>query len=251
MPPKIISIHTKPQNDQTAILTVENLHVHMAQRCILHGIDLRIEPGAMTAIMGRNGTGKTSLLKTIMGLLPKSAGRVTVARTERRFRIGYMPQISEFDREFPMTVYNLVKMGALRQPFQLWVGREKRAQVLNALEQVGLSDYRHYYIQDLSVGQLKRALFARLIVQDAGLMLLDEPFAGMDEESVENLMQLLLRWKKQGKTTMVVLHDTQLAQRYFDHTLLLDQNGHVYGPTAKILNNSAALAKAVNPVFQS
>jgi zinc/manganese transport system ATP-binding protein len=194
-------------------------------------------PGSMTAIVGPNGAGKSTLIKGIMGVLRPMDGSVRVEGAARR-DLAWLPQAADLDRGFPITVYELVAMGAWRRvgAWRRFAGGE-RERVQQALAAVGLSGAGHLIAGTLSGGQLQRALFARLLLQDAGVLLLDEPFAAVDTHTIEDLMGLLCDCHAQGRTVIAVLHDMELVRAYFPRTLLLSGRQVAWGDTAAVLTD--------------
>ncbi|OZI32011.1 hypothetical protein CAL29_29680 [Bordetella genomosp. 10] len=192
-------------------------------------------PGSMTAIVGPNGAGKSTLVKGIMGVLRPLAGKVRVDGAGRR-ELAWLPQAADLDRSFPITVRELVAMGAWRRvgPWRRF-GRDERDRVEQALAAVGLADLGDRIAGTLSGGQLQRALFARLMLQDAGVLLLDEPFAAVDSHTTEDLMALLTDCHAQGRTVIAVLHDMDLVRAHFPRTLLLAGRSVAWGDTAAVL----------------
>jgi zinc/manganese transport system ATP-binding protein len=153
-------------------------------------------------------------------------------------KFGYLPQITDFDRDFPITVEQTIAMGAMGKKTG-----DIRLKIAAALRDVGLDHIQKRLIGDLSAGQLKRVLFARLIVQDADIICLDEPFAEIDEQSTAMLMRHLLTWKQSGKTIMVVLHNLEMAKQYFDHAIILSsEHGHKCGTTLSLLPEIIAMS---------
>ncbi|MCA1178970.1 MULTISPECIES: metal ABC transporter ATP-binding protein [unclassified Pantoea] len=177
--------------------------------------------GSMTALIGANGTGKSTLLKTIAGLLPPIAG--TCELKISRKALGWLPQRSELETRFPLTVYELVAMGCW--PRCGWFGginRAMRQEIDAALDAVQMRDFADAQPSMLSGGQLQRVLFARLMLQQSKVWLLDEPFNGIDTQTVTLLMSILEQQQQAGTTLLVVLHDRPLVARYFKDVLSLD-----------------------------
>jgi len=177
--------------------------------------------GSMTALIGANGTGKSTLLKTIAGLLPPIAG--TCELKISRKALGWLPQRSELETRFPLTVYELVAMGCW--PRCGWFGginRVMRQEIDAALDAVQMRDFADAQPSMLSGGQLQRVLFARLMLQQSKVWLLDEPFNGIDTQTVTLLMSILEQQQQAGTTLLVVLHDRPLVARYFKDVLSLD-----------------------------
>jgi len=230
------------------MVTVENLTVSYRQHPALHHISGRFVDGSLTAVIGPNGSGKSTLLKSIMGLLRPAGGRVHV--NTPRARIAYMPQLTEIDRIFPMSVQDCVQLGCWSAT-GAWgrVTPALRQRVANAITEVGLTGFEQRSVGSLSSGQLQRVLFARLMVQDADLILLDEPFNAMDSRTTEALLTLVHRWHTEGRTVVAVLHDDEQVRAHFDQTLLLARELVAWGPTVQVLTaahlqRARALAEA-------
>lgn len=190
----------------------------------LHGV---VRRGSLTAVVGANGSGKSTLMKGIAGLLEPLAGSCRVAEG---MRLAYLPQQSELDRSFPARVVDLVSLGLW--PRRGLLGRhraEDRQSVLEALSAVGLGGFEKRPIDTLSGGQLQRALFARVLVQDADLILLDEPFNAVDSRTVADLIALIKRWHGEGRTVLVVVHDLDLVREHFPDALLLARRPVAWG----------------------
>lgn len=194
-----------------------------------------IAAGSLLAMIGPNGAGKSTLLKGIIGELAPLTGTLRLDGLKRT-EIGYLPQRNDFDASFPISVFDVVALGLWRRigPFGR-IGKEERAKVLAALEQVGLQSCANRLIGTLSGGQLQRALFARLLLQDAQLILLDEPFRAIDTETVESLMRLVMRWHEEGRTVVAALHDVARVRAHFPQTVILARHVVAWGPTVKVL----------------
>ena len=201
----------------------------------VHHLSGRFEPGSLTAVLGPNGSGKSTLLKGISGVL-KPLGGTIMHRNLRLHEIAYLPQIAEIDRSFPASVADLVSLGLWRRrgAFAAMTGADREA-MAGALEAVGLGGFARRQIGTLSGGQLQRAFFARVLLQDAKVILLDEPFAAIDERTVAELVGLLQRWHGEGRTVIAVLHDTALVRQSFPQTLLLAREPVAWGETASVL----------------
>lgn len=202
----------------------------------VHHLDGTVADGALVALVGPNGGGKSTLLKGIVGQLHPLSGRIELAGVERR-RIAYLPQQGELDRGFPITVADLVALGLWHRtgPFGGLGGAERRA-LAEALAAVGLEGFAGRPIGSLSGGQLQRALFARVLLQDAPLILLDEPFTAIDTRTTADLIALVRRWHGEARTVVAVLHDLDLARAHFPETLLLAREPVAWGPTAEVLS---------------
>lgn len=199
----------------------------------IHHLDGIIAPGDLLALVGPNGAGKSTLLKGLVGEIPVLDGRIERGAAEGA--IAYLPQAAEIDRDFPLRVLDLVAMGLWRR-LGAWrsLGRG-RGTCEAALSAVGLSGFEGRPIGTLSGGQFQRALFARLIVQDAPVILLDEPFTGIDARTVGDLLALIRGWHGQGRTVVAALHDFGQVRATFPSTLLLAREAIAWGPTEAVL----------------
>ncbi|MFP8967747.1 metal ABC transporter ATP-binding protein [Pokkaliibacter sp. CJK22405] len=194
--------------------------------------------GSMTAIVGPNGAGKSTLLKTLMGELKPLAGKVQFTHHSPA-GFGYLPQLSGIDRSFPLSVMDTVLMGAWQHTgIFRGVSRQVRKLADAALAKVGLEGFGQRSISMLSAGQFQRVLFARLLVQDAPVILLDEPFNAIDARTSSMLLGLLREWHHEGRTLIAVLHDYQQVQDHFPETLLLARRVIGWGATADVLTQA-------------
>lgn len=230
------------------MVTLDGLTVSYRRHPALHHISGRFARGSLTAVIGPNGSGKSTLLKSIAGLLSATAGRVAVSVP--RARIAYLPQLAEIDRGFPIDVRDCVLLGCW--PTQgAWGGVQgaQLARVDAALHAVGLEGFERRPLSSLSSGQLQRVLFARMLLQDADLILLDEPFNAMDSKTTSALLALVTQWHQQQRTVIAVLHDDGQVRRHFPQALLLARELVAWGPTAQVvtearLARSRAMAEA-------
>lgn len=185
---------------------------------VLNGV---IAAGSMTAITGPNGCGKSTLLKTLAGFIPPVSG--AFRWQGKRPVIGWLAQRHALEAQFPLTVQDVVSMGCWpRHSLLAGFQRDTRRRIAAALERVGLEAMAPVTIDELSGGQFQRMLFARVLVQQAALVMLDEPFTGVDETTCHVLMALILEMHGEGKTVLAVLHDSERVARHFPRTLRLD-----------------------------
>jgi zinc/manganese transport system ATP-binding protein len=201
----------------------------------VHHVDGTVQRGDLLAVVGPNGAGKSTLLKGIAGTLRPLGGTLSGGAASRD-DVAYLPQASEVDRSFPLPVYDLVAMGLWRRSGLFGaIGRKDRDAILAAIAAVGLAGFEGRTIQSLSGGQLQRVLFARLLLQDAAVILLDEPFTAIDAKTTADLLSLVARWHGEERTVIAVLHDLDLVRRHFPQTLLLAREPVAWGRTADVL----------------
>lgn len=218
-----------------ALIHLDQVSLGWRDRVALKDVSGTFEKGSLTAVVGPNGAGKSTLLKGLVGTLAPLAGRIRLG-FDRVADMAWLPQAGELDRSFPLTVYDLVAMGAWRRT-GWWKGfsQSEHARIHQALAAVGLDDFSRRIIGTLSGGQLQRALFARLMLQDAQLLVLDEPFAAVDSATTEDLLQLLQQWHNEGRTVIAVLHDLDMVRSCFPNTLLLAGQVVAWGQTEQVL----------------
>jgi zinc/manganese transport system ATP-binding protein len=201
----------------------------------VHHLDGAVDTGALIAIVGPNGAGKSTLLKSVIGTLKPLAGAIERNGLDAR-DIAYLPQAPDIDRSFPINVYDMVAMGLWRSKglFGGINGKDHHA-IEAAIATVGLTGFEQRAIGTLSGGQLQRMLFARVIVQDARLIVLDEPFTAIDAKTSADLLDLVLRWHREGRTILAALHDIDLVKANFPEALLLAREPVAWGPTPEVL----------------
>ena len=199
----------------------------------VHHLSGAVETGELLAICGPNGAGKSTLLKAIAGVCAPIGG--TIARGDGA--VAYLPQFADVDVSFPINVLDFVAMGLWKASGLLGgIGRKGRVRIEAAVAAVGLHGFEDRDIGTLSGGQRQRMLFARLIVQDAQIILLDEPFTALDAKTTEDLIAVMTRWHAQGRTVIAVLHDHDLVKLYFPKTLLLAREKIAWGETKMVLH---------------
>lgn len=199
----------------------------------VHGLSGTVDHGDLLAIVGPNGSGKSTLLKGIVGSLTPMAG---ACEHVDGCRIAYLPQQADIDRTFPATVLDLVKLGLW--PKRGLLGRftaSDREAITKALQAVGLEGFEQRTIDTLSGGQLQRALFARVLLQDADLILLDEPFNAIDSKTVDDLIRVIERWHTEKRSVIAVMHDLDLVRDHFPNAMLLSREPIAWGPTEDVL----------------
>jgi zinc/manganese transport system ATP-binding protein len=234
---------TTLQAPDPVAISLHNLTVSYRQHPALHHISGQFMRGSLTAIIGPNGAGKSTLLKCIAGLVPPDGERQRTRTMHDaleihmpRHQLAYLPQRIEIDHNFPLQVRDCVLLGLWGRT-GAW-GRADGAQLARvdaALHAVGLEGFEYRPVGTLSTGQMQRMLFARLIVQDAQLILLDEPFNAVDNKATAALLALMLQWHREGRTVVAVLHDDALVHAHFPDTLLLARKCIAWGATADVL----------------
>ncbi|KMV33788.1 metal ABC transporter ATP-binding protein [Franconibacter pulveris] len=216
------------------MITLNNLVTGYAGKRLTCPLNGAFRPGSPTAIVGVNGCGKSTLLKTLAGFLPPLSGSVSWPGDKKI--IGWLPQQNELDHDFPLTVSDVVAMGAWpNAALTQGLRGETLSRIDAALEQVGLTALRRHTLNRLSGGQFQRMLFARLLVQDAPIMLMDEPFTGIDSQTSDALLEVMATLNARGKTLLVVLHNQQMVHRHFPETLWLHHGHYRWGQTASVL----------------
>jgi manganese/zinc/iron transport system ATP- binding protein len=219
-------------------LQIEDVTVAYHRRPVLWNIDYQAPGRKLIAIIGPNGSGKTTLLKSILDLVPRAAGRVLVfgaPYSEQRHRVGYVPQRTSVDWDFPVSALDVVAMGMYRQIGWLRrVSRKYREAARQALARVDMADFANRQISQLSGGQQQRVFLARALAQNADLYLMDEPFAGVDAATERAIVDILRQLREAGKTVLVVHHDLQTVQDYFDEVVLLNMRLIAAGPTSEV-----------------
>ncbi|MGI4849098.1 MAG: metal ABC transporter ATP-binding protein [Janthinobacterium lividum] len=218
----------------SAAITLDDLTVSYRRHPALHHASGAFVQGSLTAIVGPNGAGKSTLLKSLLGMVRLDTGSVTIAA--QRKRIAYLPQQSDIERSFPITVRDCVLLGHW-QHSGLFAGlsHELVTQADTALRQVGLDGFGARTIAALSAGQFQRVLFARILLQDADLILLDEPFNAIDARTTSALLEIVHHWHAEGRTVIAVLHDHQQVRQHFPQCLLLAREIIAWGDTASVL----------------
>lgn len=227
---------TQP-HPHTNSISVHHVTISYQDRVAVHDVTGVFEPNSLTAIVGPNGGGKSTFIKALNKQITPQKGHVKHPCTST-CDTAYLPQKNSLDFSFPLTCYEVVGMG-------LWpktgggrsFGPQHMALMEEALEKVGLKGMGPRLIGGLSGGQAQRLLFARIILQDASLIILDEPFTAIDTPTCRHLMDLILDWYERGKTIIVALHNLDLVKLYFPQTVLLARSVVAWGPTASVLTD--------------
>jgi zinc/manganese transport system ATP-binding protein len=219
----------------TAQLRFRDLTLGYDRHPAVHHLDGAVASGALMAVVGPNGAGKSTLFKGVVGALKPLAGGIERAGLAPQ-DIGYLPQVAEIDRTFPINVYDMVAMGLWRRAGLFGgIGRIEREQVEAAIAAVGLTGFEDRAIGTLSGGQMQRMLFARLLLQNARVIVLDEPFNAIDSKTAADLLQLVRKWHSEQRTVLAAMHDLDLVRANFPETLLLAREPVAWGATGDVL----------------
>jgi zinc/manganese transport system ATP-binding protein len=219
----------------TALIEFRDVTLGYDRHPAVHHLSGEIAPGALLALVGPNGAGKSTLFRGLIGILKPLAGTISLGGLDAH-HIAYLPQTADIDRSFPITVFDFVGTG-------LWhatglfggIGKAERGRIASALAAVGLTGFENRAIGTLSGGQFQRLLFARVMLQDAQVIVLDEPFNAIDTRTAEDLLALVKRWHDEGRTVITALHDMDLVRAHFPETLLLAREPVAWGATASTL----------------
>ena len=216
-------------------LQFHNLTLGYERHPAVHHLDGAVDAGALVAVVGPNGAGKSTLFKGVVGVLKPLSG--AIERNGRNARdIAYLPQVPDIDRSFPISVYDMVAMGLWRTKGVFGgIGGKDHAKIEAALAAVGLTGFEARTIGTLSGGQMQRMLFARVLVQDARVIVLDEPFTAIDAKTSADLLGLVRRWHSEKRTVLAALHDIELVKANFPETLLLAREPVAWGTTRDVL----------------
>ncbi len=218
-----------------AALKFSNLTLGYDRHPAVHHLDGTVASGALMAVVGPNGAGKSTLFKGIAGLLRPLAG--TIERGGLGVQdIAYLPQAAEIDRSFPINMFDMVAMGLWRHSGLFGsIGRAARRSIEQAIAAVGLTGFEDRAIGTLSGGQMQRMLFARLLLQDARVIVLDEPFNAVDAKTSADLFDLVKRWHGEERTVITAMHDLDFVRVNFPETLLLAREPVAWGKTREVL----------------
>ena len=227
----------------TPTIELTDLAIGYGAEPVFADVSGRFAAGSLTAIIGPNGGGKSTLAKAIVGVLTPLAGTVRFigangeqSATGGRPAVGYLAQQAELDQDFPISVFDTVSLGLLGEVgFYGGLNGTHRARIEAALDQVGLADIAGHDLGTLSGGQFRRVLFARLIAQDAPVLLLDEPFSAIDRQTTSELIGLMAQWHSEGRTVIVVLHNVAMVEAFFPETLIMRGRLVDWGPSERVL----------------
>lgn len=221
---------------EPSAIELQHLWLGWRDRIAVRDITGSFAQGSLTAIVGPNGAGKSTLIKGIAGRLNPLRGQIAM-KTDPTHRLACLPQSAELDLDFPISTFDLVALGSWHR-VGAWRGLDGPGfdAVDEALRLVGLAGFGQRPVDTLSGGQLQRALFARLMLRQAQIIMLDEPFSAVDRATTEDLLALLQAWHAEGRTVIAVLHDLDIVRAHFPQTLLLAGQVVEWGPTEQVLS---------------
>ena len=217
-------------------IQLKDLTVAYDRRPAVHHINVALKVGTLTAITGPNGAGKSTLLKAIAGILPVYEGSITFDAVKRE-QMAYFSQAADLQVDFPINVLQMVTSGFWQSSGGFkGISVLQREKACEAISNIGLRGYENRTLDTLSSGQFQRALFARLIVQDAQLILLDEPFTSLDSSTTEILLAIINKWHKENRTIICVLHDFEQIKAHFNDCLLIAREMIAFGKPHEVLS---------------
>jgi zinc/manganese transport system ATP-binding protein len=218
-----------------AQLIFRNVTLGYDRHPAVHHLTGEIAQGELLALVGPNGAGKSTLFRGIVGILKPLSGSIDRDGLDTR-DIAYLPQSADIDRSFPISVFDFVSTGLWRRTGLFGgLGKSERDRIGQALASVSLSGFENRAIGTLSGGQMQRMLFARVLLQDARMIVLDEPLNAIDTKTAVDLMALVRQWHTEGRTVLAALHDMELVRANFPQTLLLARGAVAWGATEKVL----------------
>jgi zinc/manganese transport system ATP-binding protein len=218
-----------------AQIKFQNVTLGYDRHPAVHHLNGEVASGALVAVIGPNGAGKSTLFRGLAGILKPLSGSIHLGGLDIK-DLAYLPQTADIDRTFPISVYDFVGTGLWRRTgFFGGMGKAARDKIAQALAAVGLNGFENRSIGTLSGGQMQRMLFARVLLQDARLIVLDEPFNAIDAKTSADLLALVKRWHGEGRTVLAALHDMELVRNHFPETLLLARGPVAWGATADVL----------------
>ncbi len=227
----------------TPSIQVENVTVAYSGKVALHGATLQLQPGSICGLVGMNGSGKSTLFKAIMGFIKPQSGRVLIhglptSKVQKQNLVAYIPQSEDVDWNFPVSVEDVVMMGRYGYMNMLRIpSRRDRLIVLDSLERTHMTEFKDRQIGELSGGQKKRAFLARVLAQQGEVILLDEPFAGVDIKTEKAIVQLLEELRDAGKTILISTHDLTSISTFCDQVILVNRTILAYGPTSEVFTS--------------
>lgn len=226
--------------NESISIDIENVTVNYNGKIALHSASMQLKAGSICGLVGINGSGKSTLFKAVMGFVKPATGRVLInglpiKMVQKKGLVAYVPQSEDVDWNFPVSVYDVVMMGRYGYMNILRIPSEKDKRVVQeSLERVKMWDIRHNQIGELSGGQKKRAFFARALAQEAKVLLLDEPFTGVDIKTEKAMIDLLIQLREQGHTILISTHDLASITTFCNQVVLINRTILAYGDTSEV-----------------
>ncbi|MGK7943496.1 MAG: metal ABC transporter ATP-binding protein [Microcystaceae cyanobacterium] len=234
------------------MLDVQNLSVSYRSFTALDNVSFTFDPGELVGILGPNGAGKSTMVKAMLGLIQSATGNALLKGKplkQQLSQVAYVPQQSQIDWDYPVTVWNVAMMGrTLQTGLFRRHSRQSRELVKAALERVGMYEYRNRSISDLSGGQQQRVFLARALVKEAELLILDEPFVGVDKKTESIIFDIFSELKDQSKILLVITHDLSETLDHYDQMLLLNKQLIAQGPRHEVMTEQNLLTAYEGPV---
>ncbi|MGC6537356.1 MAG: metal ABC transporter ATP-binding protein [Candidatus Puniceispirillaceae bacterium] len=227
---------------EVQMLSADKIELGYRGHSLCANLDFHLDRGEICAVIGHNGSGKSTLVRTLLGIQQPISGTINWSEG-RPENIAYLGQSSHTDNHFPLRVKDVVAMGAWRS-LGFWSGLSQHAsdKVDNALHRTGLVAMADRPLFECSSGQLQRCFFARAIVQDAPVIILDEPFTAIDQSTEEQLIDIIKQWRSENRTLVIVLHDLSSVMTISDHCLLLGNGRATFGRTNEIVTTENLLS---------
>lgn len=234
------------------MLVVQDLSVNYRGFAALTEVSFAVRSGQLVGVFGPNGAGKSTMVKAMLGLIRSATGKALLQGqplTQQLSRVAYVPQRSQIDWDYPVTVWNVAMMGrTLQTGLFRRPSRQSRERVKAALERVGMYELRDRSISDLSGGQQQRVFLARALAKAADLLILDEPFTGVDQKTEAIMFEIFQELKAAGKTLLVISHDLSETLDHYDQLLLLNKRVVAKGPRHEVMTEHNLLAAYEGPV---
>lgn len=224
--------NSAPSPDTSPVLACQDLQVHLGGREVLSNINLHFNPGSITVVLGPNGAGKTTLVRSLLELIPRSAGKIS-----HRGLLGYVPQRSDIEWDYPVTAKDVVLLGLIKE-MSRWRGPQVKhyQRVAAALKRVQMLDLKDRPIGEMSGGQRQRIMIARALVREPSVLLLDEPFTGLDVPTQEMLSELFMQLAREGCAIVMSTHDLTHALHTADQVVLLNRTVRAHSTPAELSN---------------
>ena len=222
-----------------ALININNASIGYEGKKVVSDITLKINESDYVCIVGENGSGKTTLMKCLLGLIQPISGEITFGDGLRQNEIGYLPQQTKFQKDFPASVNEVVLSGCLNKKYTLFYSKEQKALAKKNMELTGIYEFRKKCFRELSGGQQQRALLARALCATTKLLILDEPVTGLDPKASADMYSLIKNLNEKGITIIMVSHDISASVNNATKILHLSKDNYFYGSTHQYLHSTA------------